>query len=177
MAANLIGFMGTDEALGGLERTFDTQLSGTDGSARYEIGGGNRIPLGESTIKRAVDGQDLRTTIDQDLQWFTQRVLRQTVEDARGDSGFAVVMDSRTGEILALADHPTFDANAPAGLARGGPRVARDERRLRARLGREGAHAERSHRRRQGHRADPAQGPRVAGRGRTGSSTTGSRTT
>jgi len=113
VAANLIGFMGTDEALGGLERTFDTQLSGTDGSARYEIGGGNRLPLGESTIKRAVDGQDLRTTIDQDLQWFTQRVLRQTVEDARGDSGFAVVMDSRTGEILALADHPTFDANSP----------------------------------------------------------------
>ncbi len=113
VAANLIGFMGTDEALGGLERTFDTQLSGTDGSARYEIGGGNRLPLGESTITRAVDGEDLRTTIDQDLQWFTQRVLRQTVEDSRGDSGFAVVMDSRTGEILALADHPTFDANHP----------------------------------------------------------------
>ena len=113
VAANLIGFMGTDEALGGLERTFDTQLSGTDGSARYEIGGGNRLPLGESTITRPVDGKDLRTTIDQDLQWFTQRVLRQTVEDSRGDSGFAVVMDSLTGEILAMADHPTFDANHP----------------------------------------------------------------
>jgi cell division protein FtsI (penicillin-binding protein 3) len=113
VAANLIGFMGTDEALGGLERTFDRQLSGTDGSARYEIGGGNRLPLGESTITRPVDGKDLRTTIDQDLQWFTQRVLRQTVEDSRGDSGFAVVMDSLTGEILALADHPTFDANHP----------------------------------------------------------------
>jgi len=113
VAANLIGFMGTDEPLGGLERTFDAQLSGTDGSARYEIGGGNRLPLGESTIKRAVDGKDLQTTIDQDLQWYTQRVLRQTVEDSRSDSGFAVVMDSRTGEILALADHPTFDANHP----------------------------------------------------------------
>jgi cell division protein FtsI (penicillin-binding protein 3) len=113
VAANLIGFMGTDEPLGGLERTFDTQLSGTDGSARYEIGGGNRLPLGESTIKRAVNGEDLRTTLDQDLQWYTQRVLRQTVEDSRGESGFAVVMDSRTGEILALADHPTFDANHP----------------------------------------------------------------
>ena len=40
-------------------------------------------------------------------------MLRQTVEDARGESGFAVVMDTRTGEILALADHPTFDANQP----------------------------------------------------------------
>ncbi len=113
VAANLIGFMGTDEPLSGLERTFDTQLAGTDGSARYEIGGGNRIPLGESTLVRAVNGHDLRTTLDQDLQWYTQRVLMQTVEDSRGDSGVAVVMDSRTGELLSLADYPTFDANAP----------------------------------------------------------------
>ena len=62
VGANLVGFMGTDEALGGLERTFDAQLAGKDGSARYEVGGGNRIPLGESTIEQAVDGSDLRTT-------------------------------------------------------------------------------------------------------------------
>ena len=113
VAANVIGFMGTDEPLGGLERTFDKQLAGKDGSARYEVGGGNKIPLGESTITAAVNGKDLRTTIDRDLQWYTQRVLRQTVEDSRAESGMAVVMDSRTGELLALADDPTFDANAP----------------------------------------------------------------
>lgn len=113
VAANLVGFLGTDEALAGLERTFDDQLSGTDGSARYEVGAGNKIPLGENTVTKPVDGQDLQTTLDLDLQWYAQRVLRQTVENARGDSGFAVVMDSRTGELLAVADHPTFDANAP----------------------------------------------------------------
>jgi len=113
VAANLVGFMGTDEPLAGFERTFDRQLSGTDGSAHYEVGGGNRIPLGDSTITEPVDGQSLHTTIDLDLQWYTQRVLRQTVEDARAESGFAVVMDSRTGEVLALADDPTFDANDP----------------------------------------------------------------
>jgi cell division protein FtsI (penicillin-binding protein 3) len=113
VAANLVGFMGTDEALGGLERTFDRQLAGTDGSARYEVGGGNRIPLGESTIEQAVNGKNLQTTLDLDLQWYTQRVLRQTVEDASAESGFAVVMDTRTGEILAEADDPTFDANHP----------------------------------------------------------------
>ena len=53
VAANLIGFMGTDEPLAGFERTFDGQLAGTDGSARYEVGGGNRIPLGDSTIEPA----------------------------------------------------------------------------------------------------------------------------
>ena len=59
VGANLVGFIGTDEPLAGLERTFDQQLSGTDGSARYEVGGGNRIPLGESTVTEPVDGTDL----------------------------------------------------------------------------------------------------------------------
>ncbi|MGZ4495997.1 MAG: peptidoglycan D,D-transpeptidase FtsI family protein [Nocardioides sp.] len=113
VAANIVGFLGTDEPLAGLERTFNTQLAGKDGSSRYEVGGGNRIPLGESTITPAVDGRDLHTTIDRDLQWYTQRVLRQTVEDARADSGMAVVMDSLTGELLSVADYPTFDANHP----------------------------------------------------------------
>ena len=113
VASNLIGFLGTDEALAGFERTFDEMLSGTDGSARYEVGGGNRIPLGENTVTKPVDGQDLQTTIDLELQWYAQRVLRQTVEDSGGESGFIVVMDSRTGELLALADDPTYDANDP----------------------------------------------------------------
>jgi cell division protein FtsI (penicillin-binding protein 3) len=113
VAANLIGFMGTDEPLYGFERTFDRQLAGKDGSARYEVGGGNRLPLGENTVTEPVDGQDLHTTIDLDLDWYTQRVVRQAVEDAGGESGFAIVMDSRAGDVLAMADYPTFDANHP----------------------------------------------------------------
>ena len=63
---------------------------------------------------RPSTAQDLHTTIDRDLQWYTQRVLRQAVEESGGQSGIAVVMDSRTGEVLALADDPTFDADDPA---------------------------------------------------------------
>ncbi len=113
VAANLVGFVGTDEALAGFESNFDDLLAGKDGSERYAVGVGNRIPLGDATIEPPADGHDLQTTIDLDLQWYTQRVLRQTVEDARADSGFAVVMDTKTGEVLALADHPTFDARNP----------------------------------------------------------------
>jgi cell division protein FtsI (penicillin-binding protein 3) len=113
VAANLVGFMGTDGPLAGLELTFNKQLQGRDGSETYEVGAGNRIPLGHSTVTPAVNGTDLHTTIDEDLQWYTQRVLRQTVLGARGDSGFAVVMDRRSGEILALADYPTYDASNP----------------------------------------------------------------
>jgi cell division protein FtsI (penicillin-binding protein 3) len=113
IAANLVGFVGTDQPYGGLEEVFDKALSGKDGSERYEVGAGNRIPLGDNTTVPAVDGQDLRTTIDRDLQWYTQRVLRQAREASGGSSAIAVIMDSRTGEVLALADDPTYDADAP----------------------------------------------------------------
>ncbi|MGC4112429.1 MAG: penicillin-binding protein 2 [Nocardioides sp.] len=113
VAANLVGFMGTDGPLAGLELTFNKMLAGTDGSETYEVGAGNRIPLGRSTVVPAHNGTDLHTTIDEDLQWYTQRVLRQTVLGARADSGFAVVMDSRSGEVLSLADYPTYDASNP----------------------------------------------------------------
>jgi cell division protein FtsI (penicillin-binding protein 3) len=114
VAANLVGFMGTDGPLAGLELTFNKQLAGHDGSETYEVGAGdNRIPLGQSTETPARNGQNLHTTIDEDLQWYTQRVLQQTVLGARGDSGFAVVMDTKTGEVLSLADYPTYDATNP----------------------------------------------------------------
>ncbi|MCP3421219.1 peptidoglycan D,D-transpeptidase FtsI family protein [Nocardioides pinisoli] len=115
VAANLLGYMGTDEPLGGFERTFDEQLAGVDGEATWQSTSGKsvRIPLRESTLKAAKNGAPLRTTIDRDLQWFTQKVLAQSVRQYRAVSGAAIVMDTRTGEILALADVPTFDANAP----------------------------------------------------------------
>ncbi|HWJ66221.1 MAG TPA: penicillin-binding protein 2 [Nocardioides sp.] len=119
VAANLVGFLGTSrndgsaQALAGLEASFNTYLSGTDGEARYQVGAGNQIPLGENTVTPAVDGRDLELTIDGGLQFYTQRVLQKTVERSAGESGIAVIMDSRTGELLALADYPTYDASDP----------------------------------------------------------------
>ncbi|MEZ0580984.1 peptidoglycan D,D-transpeptidase FtsI family protein [Nocardioides sp. MH1] len=118
-AANLIGFLGTPRkdgsahALAGLEDAFDKYLSGTDGEERYEVGAGNQIPLGHNTITPAVDGEDLRLTIDSTMQFYTQQVLQQTVEGAHAESGIAVIMDSRTGDVLSLADYPTYDASDP----------------------------------------------------------------
>jgi len=113
VAANVLGWMGTDEPLSGFELTFDDQLAGTDGSARYQVGGGNIIPLGDSSTVEPVNGEDLQLTIDRDVQWYTQRVLAQTVEESGGESGTAIVMDTLTGELIALADYPTYDANSP----------------------------------------------------------------
>ena len=84
VAANLVGFMGTDGPLGRARADLrQPARRAPTARRRYEVGGGNRIPLGESTIVAAGNGTDLHTTIDRDLQWYTQRVLRQTVEDAR----------------------------------------------------------------------------------------------
>ncbi|MBV9832242.1 MAG: penicillin-binding protein 2, partial [Marmoricola sp.] len=114
VAANLLGFLGDGGTpLSGLELSFDKLLSGTNGHAQYEVGGGNRIPLGDNSQVDPVNGKDLRLTIDRDVQWYAQRVLRTAVMSAKAQSGAVVVMDSRTGEVLALADYPTFDANHP----------------------------------------------------------------
>ncbi len=114
VAANMLGFMGTDgEPLQGFELIFNDMLSGKDGSETYETGGGLRLPLGENSVVEPVDGSDLTLTIDRDVQWYTQRVLREAVEGSGGESGSAVVLDTRTAETLALADYPTFDANEP----------------------------------------------------------------
>jgi cell division protein FtsI (penicillin-binding protein 3) len=115
VAANVIGFMNEEgQAAEGAELMFDTTLAGKDGTATYEVGGGNRIPLGDNSTVPARSGHDVKLTIDRDVQWYTQRVLRNAVESVRGDTGSAVVMDTDTGELLALADYPTFDANEPS---------------------------------------------------------------
>ena len=114
VAANVLGFMGADgNAIEGFELLFDDMLDGTDGSATYEQAGGNRLPLGDNSVVEPESGEDLALTIDRDVQWYVQRVLRQAVEGSGGETGSAVVMDSRTGEVLALADYPSFDANDP----------------------------------------------------------------
>lgn len=115
VAANLLGFLNDQgQAAEGAELMFDKLLSGKDGSATYEIGGGNRLPLGDNSAVPPRSGHRLELTIDRDVQWYTQRVLRTAVQHSNGESGSAVVMDTATGQLLALADFPTFDSNQPS---------------------------------------------------------------
>lgn len=114
VAANLLGFLGSDgKPLAGLEMSFDKSLAGKDGSETYEVGGGNRIPLGENSEIKPVNGKNLTLTIDRDVQWYAQRLLRTTVDNTDAQSGTAIALDTKTGEILALADYPSYDANDP----------------------------------------------------------------
>ncbi len=114
IAANLLGYTNRQgEAVGGVEMLYNDRLSGKDGSTTYDVGtGGARIPLGDNSVVEPRDGDDLSLTIDRDVQFYAQRLLRETVDQARAESGSAVVMDVRSGELIAVADYPSFDANA-----------------------------------------------------------------
>ena len=112
VGANLLGFMNRlGQAGGGLEMVYNSLLAGKDGHAVYDVGGGNRIPLGDNSRVEPQNGKDLHLTIDRDVQFYAQRVLRQAVQSARAASGSLVAMDSRTGELIAVADYPSYDAN------------------------------------------------------------------
>ncbi len=112
VGANLLGFMNRlGQAGGGLEMVYDSLLAGKDGHATYDVGGGNRIPLGDNSRVEPQDGKNLTLTIDRDVQFYAQRVLRDAIQSSRAASGSLVAMDSRTGELLAVADYPSYDAN------------------------------------------------------------------
>lgn len=119
VGANLVGFMGVPDARTGespaygLEATFNKQLSGTDGHTSFQTGSGYRIPQAKSTIDKAKNGERLTTTLDGRLQWYAQRELATAVQQSNALSGTAVVMSTRSGQVLALADYPTYDASNP----------------------------------------------------------------
>ncbi len=112
VAANLVGFL-TDDGIGaaGFEASQDSTLAGRDGSATFEMADGQQLPLADSTVVAPEEGTGIRLTIDQDLQFLAQRRLAQAVRESGGTAGYAVIMDVRTGQLLALADTPTFNPN------------------------------------------------------------------
>jgi len=115
LAANVVGFVGDEGlGLGGLEYAFEDQLTGTPGEMTYEGGlSGGAIPTGARSLTEAQSGTDITLTIDRDIQYVAQETLAAQVKASRSDSGTVVVMDPQTGDILALATVPTFDANDP----------------------------------------------------------------
>lgn len=115
LAANTLGLV-NDAGNGGagLEGAYNDELTGEDGSATYEESvSGERIPLADSTVEEPEPGTDVVTTLDRDLQWYTQRRLQQAIDETSSGWGVAIVKDVKTGEVLALSQLPSFDANDP----------------------------------------------------------------
>ena len=111
VAAPVIGFAGIDNrGLGGLELEYDHKLAGRPGKQTIiRDATGQAIDTLNSTPER--QGQNLFTTIDSRIQANAESVLRQTVTQFRAASASAIVLDPRTGAILAMAQAPVYDAN------------------------------------------------------------------
>ncbi|MCI1746806.1 MAG: penicillin-binding protein 2 [Acidipropionibacterium sp.] len=112
VASNVIGFVNSEgQGAGGLEYALDKQLAGTEGKESYEASTYGRIPLGRATLVPAVDGTDYTLTLDSTMQLTTQNALAAAVESTGATSGQAIVMNVKTGEVLAMASMPTFDSS------------------------------------------------------------------
>lgn len=115
VAGGLVGFMSSDNhALAGLELTQDQQLTGTDGKRKFEIGAnGVRIPNATAEDEPARNGQSVRLTINQDIQWVAQQAIANQVAAMKAEWGTAVVVEASTGNLIAVADSTTVDPNNP----------------------------------------------------------------
>lgn len=112
-AGQVLGFVGRDgRGLEGLELRYDEHLRGKEGR-RTTIRDARRRALwrtGEGTVL-PVDGGHLVLTIDAEIQHVAEALLEEAVEHVEAESGVAIVMDPRMGEILAMAVYPQFDPN------------------------------------------------------------------
>ncbi|MFD3585060.1 peptidoglycan D,D-transpeptidase FtsI family protein [Streptomyces sp. NPDC058683] len=112
LAAGILGWVNADgKGGGGIEQQLDKQLTGKDGKIRYAQSGGREVPTAGSTETPAVPGSDVELTIDRDIQWAAQNAITEQVEKSKADRGYVVVQDTRTGQILAMANSPGFDPN------------------------------------------------------------------
>jgi len=109
---HVVGFTNIeDRGQEGVELTFNDQLSGTPGSRRVIRDRLGRVIEDVQAIVPPVDGRDLRLSIDTRLQFVVYKALQDALEEHGARAGAALVLDVRNGEILALANLPTFDPN------------------------------------------------------------------
>lgn len=110
LAAQVIGYVGTDdEGLSGIEREYDDKLRGRPGEMLISVDA--RRKWFGSVEKQPEPGQNVILTIDQQIQYIAERELAAAMESTHAISGTIVVENPHTGEILALANRPTFDPN------------------------------------------------------------------
>jgi len=110
LAAQVIGYVGTDdEGLSGIEREYDDKLHGKPGEMLVSVDA--RRKWFGSVEKQPEPGQNVVLTIDQQIQYIAERELQTAMEQTHAEAGTVIVENPHTGEILALANQPTFNPN------------------------------------------------------------------
>ncbi|MEU6883628.1 penicillin-binding transpeptidase domain-containing protein [Streptomyces sp. NPDC046712] len=112
LAAGILGYVNAEgRGAGGLESMLDKELAGQDGKIRFAQSGGRQVPTAGSRGTPAVPGSDIELTIDRDIQWAAQRAITEQVRKSKADRGYVIVQNTKTGEVLAMANAPGFDPN------------------------------------------------------------------
>jgi cell division protein FtsI (penicillin-binding protein 3) len=112
LIASLIGFVNHDGVgATGLESSMNSKITGINGKYSYANGYKAEIPGSQSEIVPAQAGTSIRLTVDRDIQWVASKAIADVVKSTRALSGTVIVMDPKTGHILAHATAPTFDPN------------------------------------------------------------------
>jgi len=116
LAAHVVGFTDIDgRGLEGIEKRFDAELAGRPGHRRVmRDAAGRAVWEVPDAYLPPQDGHDVVLTIDAVIQEIAERHLRTAVQERRAECGVVVVMEPRTGEVLAMASYPTFDPNRRA---------------------------------------------------------------
>jgi len=110
LAAQVLGYVGTDDGgLSGIEREYDEPLRGQPG--RMQISVDARKKWFARIEKQPEAGSNLVLTVDEKIQYIAERELEQAIRDTHAIAGTVIVENPRTGEILALANRPTFNPN------------------------------------------------------------------
>jgi cell division protein FtsI (penicillin-binding protein 3) len=121
-AAHLVGFTGPgdkgagDKGLEGFELAKNSVLSGTDGGRRVIKDRSGHIIEDLQAVVLPQDGQDVALSIDLNIQHFVYRELVKAVEENKAVAGSVVVLDAKTGEVLAMANVPTYNPNNPVNI-------------------------------------------------------------
>lgn len=115
LASTVIGFTGADDqGLSGLEAYYDEELTGVNGRViTAKDAFSNDIASEYETTVEATDGNSLVTTINQTVQYYLEKGLRDTLEQYQAKGAYGVIMNCNTGAVLAMASLPDYDCNAP----------------------------------------------------------------
>lgn len=117
LGAAVVGFINrAGSGAAGLEYSMNSTLTGVNGEYTYANAAGTIIPGTQKITSEAIRGNTIRLTIDRDVQWVAQEAIRTVVKSSRALSGTVVVMNPKTGEILAHASYPSFEPGNTKGV-------------------------------------------------------------
>ena len=111
--APLVGFYGKDKAQEGIEKSYDSILSGVSGKEKFYINAKQEIISKPIEVNKTIKGKDIYLTIDSTIQFYSYKYLVETIIKNKAKAGTVLVFDNYHGEVLAVASYPSYNPNNP----------------------------------------------------------------